>query len=298
MKIVVIGSINMDYSLKVAHLPQKGETLKATSFHMNAGGKGANQAVAARRLGAEVAMIGAVGKDEAGSELLQRLRLEGIDTTGIAVTESRTGMAQIIVEEAGDNSIVIVPGANAEVSESWVKQHEHVIQEADFILVQLEIPLETVDYVIKLANRYHKRVLLNPAPASPLPDKIYAHIDILTPNETELQTLTGCSDRIEGVQQLLDKGVKRVIVTLGEQGCFYMDASSQLRVKAMQVQAIETTGAGDAFNGALAVALCEGKPLEEVLKFSNIVGALVASRVGAQEAMPFRQEVDVEVSAW
>lgn len=295
MKIVVVGSINMDYSLRVQQLPRKGETVSASSYVVTAGGKGANQAVATRRLGAEVALIGALGADEAGRELRERLQQEGIDVTGVEVSDARTGIAQIAVEDSGENSIVIAPGANGELESGWIEQNEALLRAADFVLVQLEIPMEAVAYAVRAAHRFGRKVILNPAPAKPVPEELYPYIDILTPNETELQKLTDCSDVQEGARALLAKGVKRVVVTLGKRGCFYMDAEHTLVVPSTPILAVDATGAGDAFNGALAVALSEKMPLEEALGFANRVGACVASRAGAQDAMPYRREVDGEV---
>ncbi|WP_256761807.1 ribokinase [Cohnella sp. WQ 127256] len=294
MKIVVVGSINMDYSLRVQQLPRKGETVSASSYIVTAGGKGANQAVAARRLGAEVALIGALGADEAGRELKARLNQEGIDLSGVAVTNGYTGIAQITVEDSGENSIVIAPGANSELESVWIERNESLLREADFVLVQLEIPMDSVGTAVRVAHRLGRKVILNPAPAKPIPEELYPCIDILTPNETELQKLTGYSDVQEGAKALLAKGVKRVIVTLGERGCFCMDAEHALSVPSVPIIAIDATGAGDAFNGALAVALSEKMALEEALGFANQVGAWVASRAGAQIAMPYRREIDGE----
>lgn len=296
MNIVVIGSINMDYVLKVADLPQKGETVISTSFHVTGGGKGANQAVAARRLGAEVYMIGALGNDSMGKELSLKLENEGINIAGIKYVGVPTGNAMITVDEAGNNTIVVYPGSNAELDEKWIIKHEDIISKADFVVLQLEIPMNTVEAAVKLAKKHNRKVILNPAPAKEIPSEIYKYVDIITPNETELAALTGVSDVREGAKILLSRGAGSVVVTIGEKGCYYIDENTEKLVEGIKVDAKDTTAAGDSFNGALAVALSEGKSIGEALRFSNIVGALTATKIGAQDSLPHRKTVDEELA--
>ncbi len=292
MGIVVVGSMNMDYTTKVDRLPREGETIMSNFFTTVAGGKGANQAVAASRLGANVSMIGAVGCDSAGEVLLQGLKDEGIDTGGIYKVDSATGNAMITVDNGGNNTIVVYPGANRYLGREHIKEFTHVIGEADVVVLQLEIPLDTVVYTIELTNELKTSVILNPAPAASLPDHIYKWIDIITPNETELELLSGTDDIEKGSRALLDLGVKRVVVTLGSKGCFYMDRDESFYVDAFKVDSVDTTAAGDAFNGALAVAMVEGMGMKESLRFANGVGALTTLKLGAQDSLPHRREVE------
>ena len=292
MKIAVIGSINMDYSVGVNALPLKGETIMANAFHLAAGGKGANQAVAARRLGAEVHMVGALGKDGNGKELYQQLDKDGIHLEAIKYVDTPTGNAMITVEKGGSNTIVVFSGANGELDEEWVIKHKNIVEEADFVILQLEIPMKTVAKAVSLAKQFNKQVILNPAPATLIPDEIYKEVDYITPNETELALLTGTHSVEEGAKILLGKGVKTVVVTLGEKGCYYLSREGAGFVQTSVVNAVDTTAAGDAFNGALAVALGEGKSLRESLVFANKVGALATTKNGAQDALPMRSEVD------
>lgn len=297
MKIAVIGSINMDYSLKVGKLPDKGETILASSFYTAGGGKGANQAVAARRLGAEVYMIGAVGKDASGRELCGKLEAEGISVSGVKSVDMPTGNAMITVDASGSNTIVVFPGANAEVDESWLMENKRIIEGADFVVLQLEIPMKTVAAAIKLAKSLNKKVILNPAPAAEIPPELYCYVDIMTPNETELALLTGTRDVKAGAGLLLAKGAKNVVITLGEEGCLYMGEAGELSIGVYKVNAVDSTAAGDSFNAALAVALCEGKSFEEALRFSSAVGAMTTTKPGAQESLPYRKEVEAFLNA-
>jgi len=292
LKIAVIGSLNMDYSLKVGKLPAKGETILASSFYTAAGGKGANQAVAARRLGAYVYMIGAVGKDSNGKELCSKLEEEGILVKGIKEVDVPTGNAMITVDDTGSNTIVVYPGANTAVDRSWFDENIDIVEAADYVVLQLEIPMETVAAAVLTAKKMNKKIILNPAPAAEIPRELYGMIDIMTPNETELALLTGTKDIMEGSRLLLDRGAKSIVVTLGEEGCLYMDKTRAVKVGAFKVKAIDSTAAGDCFNAALAVALCEGKTIEEALSFSNAAGAIAVTKSGAQESLPFKDEVE------
>ena len=292
MNVVVIGSMNMDYVVNVNKLPKKEETISATSFTTSIGGKGANQAFAAKKLGAEVFMIGAVGNDEAGRRITERMKEENIDTTRIETVNVPTGNAMITVEESGSNTIVVYPGANDYVSKNLIGKNEDVIKEADFIILQLEIPIESVEYAVKLAKKYNKKVILNPAPAKKIPESLYEFIDILTPNETELESLSKEKDIKNGAKLLLHRGVKEVVVTIGDKGCYYLSKEDEFIIDSIEANAIDTTAAGDSFNGALAVGLCEGKSMKETLKFANIVGALTTTKHGAEASLPNRMDVD------
>lgn len=292
MNVVVIGSMNMDYVVNVDKLPKKEETISATSLATSIGGKGANQAFAAKRLGAEVFMIGAVGNDEAGRRIIERMTEENIDTSRIETVNVPTGNAMITVEESGSNTIVVYPGANDCVSENLIGKNEDVIKEADFIILQLEIPIESVEYAVKLAKKHNKKVILNPAPAKRIPEGLYKFIDILTPNETELESLSKEKDIKNGAKLLIDKGVKEVVVTIGDKGCYYLSKEDEFIIDTIKVNAIDTTAAGDSFNGALAVGICEGKSMKETLKFANIVGALTTTKHGAESSLPNKMDVD------
>ncbi|WIV13516.1 ribokinase [Proteiniborus sp. MB09-C3] len=290
LKILVIGSINMDYVCTVDELPKKGETLLSNGFVDSGGGKGANQAVAARRLGAEVAMIGAVGKDVSGDKLIDSLRKEGINVDYIKRVDIPTGNAIVTVDKNGDNTIVVYSGANFQVDEELINSYEAVIEDNDFIILQLEIPMNTVLYSAKLAKKHGKKVVLNPAPAKELPKEIYEYIDYITPNETELARITGIDDIKLASKELVNRGAKNVVVTLGEKGSYYL-GDGELEVESFKIEAVDTTAAGDSFNGALAVALGEGKSIEEALKYANAVGALTTTKIGAQVSLPYKEEV-------
>lgn len=292
MSIAVIGSINMDYNSRVVDLPQKGETVLSHFFQMKGGGKGANQAIAASRLGSDVYMIGAVGRDSTGELLLQYLESENIDTSGIDQVEEPTGNALITIDDEGNNTIVVYSGANFCVDIQKINDHRHQLEKCKIFILQLEIPLETVCYAVSFAYKRQIPVILNPAPATELPMDIYPMIDIITPNETEVRTLTGIEDIEEGAKKLLDFGVKEVIVTLGDRGCFYTNGAESFYVDAFPTKVIDTTAAGDSFNGAFAVARVEGQPIKKALRFSNAVGSLTATKFGAYDSLPYRKDVD------
>lgn len=292
MSIAVIGSINMDYNSRVEKLPQRGETVLSHFFQMKGGGKGANQAIAASRLGADVHMVGAVGKDSAGEFLLRCLKDEGIDTSGIYQVAKPTGNALITIDDEGDNTIVAYSGANSCVDVEKINAHSHQLEKCKLFIIQLEIPLETVCYAISFAHDRDIPVILNPAPAAELPMEIYPLIYTITPNETEVRTLTGIEDIEKGARKLLDFGVKEVIVTLGDKGSFYTNGAESFYVDAFEADVVDTTAAGDSFNGAFAVARLEGQPTREALGFSNAVGSLTATKFGAYDSLPYRSEVD------
>ena len=292
MKIVVIGSINMDFVLQVTALPQKGETLLAQSYTTIPGGKGANQAVAAARLGAEVAMIGALGRDSIGDKLLEKLQQENIQISGVKRTETTSGNALITVDANGDNTIIVYPGANFDVTKEWLLKNAAIIGKADWVMFQLEIPLESVVTGVKLVKQQGGKVLLNPAPAKQLPEALYPMLDLITPNETELSLLANIKGIESGAAVLLEKGVGTVVVTLGKKGSLALTKKGVVQGKPFVVKAVDTTAAGDAFNAALVVALQEQKPLEDALAFANATGAITSTAMGAQDSLPSRQQVE------
>lgn len=296
--IVVIGSSNTDLVIRTPQFPEPGETVIGGEFNTFAGGKGANQAVAASRLGADVTFVTKVGDDSFGKVAVQGFKKEGIRTDYIFTDKSLpSGVASIILNEQGQNSIIVAPGANNALSKENVQLVKETLQNADLLLIQLEVPLKTVLFSIELSYTLGVRVILNPAPAFELPKEVYTKIDVITPNETEAALLTG----IEVVDsetaslaatKFLDLGVKHVVITLGENGLFYKNAQTEFLLPAIKTEVKDTTAAGDIFNGALAVALSEGENWHNALKFANIAASIGVSRLGAQTSVPFRNEVD------
>lgn len=303
-KILVIGSLNMDMVVNVAHTPAVGETILTDRMSLIPGGKGANQACAAGRLGADITMLGAVGDDTYGDILIESLKKSGVNVSGIIRRKGEnTGIALITVNSAGDNSIVVVSGANATLSCEDIDRHRELLQAADIILFQMEIPAATVRYAAKMAKSLGKTVILDPAPVPEnFPDELYRYVDVLKPNETELHMLTK-TDRIEtrlpeAVGLLKAKGIKNVLVTLGENGV-YLDAEDTgvSKIPALKVEAVDTTAAGDSFTAAMAVMLSQGKSLKEAAVFANQVSAIVVTRKGAQSSIPFLDEVTEYLSS-
>ncbi|MEK4103272.1 ribokinase [Paenibacillus sp. FSL R10-2791] len=298
LDIVVIGSLNMDMVVRTNRSPDAGETLIGQAFALSPGGKGANQAVAAARLGAEVSMIGRVGKDTFGSEMLEIIRNEGIHIEHISVSEHQaTGVASIIIEEDGENRIIVVPGANIELTVQDIQALEAVISQTKIIVLQLEMDLAMSEQAIAIAHRKGIPVILNPAPARVLKDEMLAQVSYLTPNETEAGILSGMTvDSAETAEQaariLLQKGVQNVIVTLGSKGALIVNAEGAKAVPGFPVKAVDTVAAGDSFNGALAQQLVLGKTLEEAVSFANAVGALAVGKEGAIPSLPQLSEVE------
>ncbi|MEW6401150.1 MAG: ribokinase [Chloroflexota bacterium] len=295
-KIVVVGSANTDLVVKVKHLPAPGETVLGGNYMIAQGGKGANQAVAAARLGADVTLIARLGQDAFGNESFAAYQAEGIDTSYIFRDDSApSGVALIMVNQAGENIISVAPGANSKLSPADILAAEAVIREADCVLTQLEIPVETVQAVVDLAEKHGVRTILNPAPAAPLPSELLAKVDVLTPNETEAAELAGNYSQAharEAVSMLKTRfHVKNIVMTMGKNGA--MIAGFQPKIlPAYQVASVDTTGAGDAFNAGLAVALASGATLVNAVRFACAVAALSTTRPGAQPSMPVSKEVD------
>lgn len=296
---MVCGSSNTDMVVRAPHFPAPGETLLGGEFLMNAGGKGANQAVAAARLGGDVIFAGKTGDDLFGHRATSLLREEGIDVSGVTVDpELPSGVALITVNSAGENTIVVAPGANGTYSPEDFNRALPELEHSDILLMQLEIPISTVEYIAGKARGMKTRVILNPAPAAPLSDELLKALYLITPNVTEASLLTGIqvtdeSSAREAASLLHQKGVEKVIITLGAAGAFYLSEGKSGIIAAPRVVAADTTAAGDTFNGALAVALTEGKSLEESILFANRAAAISVTRPGAQASIPFRNEVTV-----
>lgn len=292
--VCVVGSINNDHICVLPRLPELGESLIATSYSTAFGGKGANQAVAAARLGAQVSMIGAVGKDDAGAAMRRNLVDNGVDASGLLMADTPSGVAMISVDSKGDNTIVVYAGANMELGPDWVTRHAALIRGASCLLSQLEVPLEAVLEAMRIAKEAGVPALLNPAPAKALPDEIFGLCAAVTPNETELGILSGVSGIKEGAARLLARGTKAVIVTLGKRGCLYLDGARSLEVPSTVVEAVDATAAGDSFNGALAAIIARGGLAsidEAALRLCNAAGALAATKLGAQPSIPTIDEV-------
>jgi len=297
MTITVFGSINMDLVARTPRLPAPGESLTGHSFQTYPGGKGANQAVACARLGGATRMVGRVGGDAFGRELLAGLKSAGVDHEAVSIdSETSAGVALIAVDDAAENTIVMVPGANGRVDESDLRRLEAALDGASVLLLQLEVPLPMVLAAAGAAHARGVRVVLDPAPAQPLPETIYEHLDFLTPNETEAGSLVGFPvDSLETAAQaaraLRDRGARNVVVKMGAQGIYALLEGEESFFQAFRVQAVDTVAAGDAFNGALAAALSEGRPVEEAIRWGLAGGALAVTRHGAQPAMPTRTEL-------
>ncbi|WLR51355.1 ribokinase [Bacillus tianshenii] len=289
--ITVIGSINMDLVTTAEIVPEQGETLMGTSFDTNPGGKGANQAVASAKLGANVTFIGCVGDDPFGQELIMNMKNHGIQTDRIkTITDEATGIATIILSN-GDNRIIVVPGANKFVSPELVEENEDIIAESDIVLLQLEIPMVTVETAAALAKKHNTKVILNPAPIQSLSNELLESVEHLTPNEHEVKELFEQAEHEE--QKALFKQLEsKFIITKGSKGVSYCHDNIVKEIDSFDVEAVDTTGAGDSFNGAIAVALSEGMELERACGFANAVGALSVTKSGAQGGMPTREEVE------
>jgi len=296
-KIVVVGSSNMDMVVKTNHIPAPGETVLSGSFFMNPGGKGANQAVAVARLGGDITFVSKLGNDVFGKQFCQLFNDEGIDTSFILSDDDYpSGVALITVDQAGENSIVVASGANAYLHSNDIEPALDQIAQAEILLVQLEIPMDTVGFVVNFAASKNVRVILNPAPANILTQDVLNNVDILTPNKMEAGMLSGIEvtdikTAKMAAKVICAKGVKNVVVTMGSLGAVVCQQGNCSVLAAPKVETIDTTAAGDVFNGALAVALIEGKDLEEAVAFANEAAAISVTRLGAQSSIPYRSEV-------
>ncbi|MEW1775807.1 ribokinase [Streptomyces sp. NPDC086777] len=295
-QIAVLGSMNMDLVAYAEKAPQLGETVTGRAFRTIPGGKGANQAIAAARAGATVSMIGAVGHDAYGVRLRETLEHSGVDTDSLRTIEGPSGTAHIVVDDEGGNAIVVVPGANGTV-DHLSPGDEGVIASADMLLLQLEIPLPAVAAGAQAARRHGIRTVLTPSPARPLPSELLDNIDLLVANEREAATLTDRTDPRDAATALLDR-VPQVVVTLGAAGSLYLTRdAAPLVIPAPRVTAVDSTGAGDTFVGALAVALAEEKPIREALSWAAAAAAISVQREGATESMPYRPEIETQYTA-
>lgn len=299
-RILVVGSLNMDLVVPVPRLAREGETLAGGDLALIPGGKGANQACAAARLGGNAAIIGQVGADVFGTKLIEGLLAAGVDATGIGISAGATGTAFIAVLPSGENSILISPGANARLMPDLAVNRIANAGHAGFLLCQLEVPLATVEAALRYARQHEIITILDPAPAHALSPELLRCVDWLTPNQTEAELLLGqpagslCTfaDARAAALRLRESGPRGVIVKLGQAGCYVSAPDADAAVEGFVVNAVDTTAAGDTFNGALAMALAEGKPILEAAAFANAAGAISVTRAGAQSSIPSREEVD------
>ncbi|MBR0109158.1 MAG: ribokinase [Bacteroidales bacterium] len=295
-KILVIGSSNTDMTIKSPRLPAPGETILGGTFVMGPGGKGANQAVAASRLGGDVTFICKVGRDMFGENAVKGYQKEGIDTSHTLYSDQASGTALILVDDSGENCIAVAPGANGDLSPADIDSVADVIKKADYLILQLEIPVESVLRAAKIAHEAGVYVILNPAPACKLPEEIFKYISLITPNQTESALMTGIevkdeASRTKAIDSFHKMGVKDVIVTLGSKGSLVCQGNEQIMVEALKVKAVDATAAGDTFCGAVCVALSEGKTLEEAARFATKASALTVQKMGAQSSIPYITDI-------
>lgn len=297
-RIVVIGSCNTDMVINMERLPLPGETLLGGKFFMNPGGKGANQAVAAARLGGKVAFIAKVGNDPFGIRSVDQYKAEGIATKHVLVDkEQPSGVALILVDAHGENSIAVASGANAHLTPKDIDHAQGTIEEGDILLMQLETPIETVEHAAQIAKQAGRKVILNPAPAHPLPESLLRCLYMLIANETEAEYISGTQiTDMDSVARAADiicsKGVENVVITLGSKGAFIKEKTTYHQVPALKVKAVDATAAGDTFCGAVCVALAEGKSITGAVEFACRAAAVTVTRMGAQSSLPFRKEVE------
>ena len=295
--IYILGSSNTDMVIKSDRLPAPGETLLGGTFLMNAGGKGANQAVAAARLGGVVTLVTRVGNDLFGKQSIEQFEKENINTKFVSVDDNApSGVALINVDVKGENCIVVAPGANGQISPQTLESFFKELKSPSMVLVQLEIPIATVEYIIEECSKRNVSVILNPAPANSIRESSLKKLFAITPNETETQLLTGIQihdskSTMQAASVLHQNGVQKVIITLGKQGAYWSDGINSAFLKSPVVTAVDTTAAGDCFNGALIVALAEGKSLEAAVTFACHAASISVTRMGAQASMPFRKEL-------
>ena len=296
-KILVLGSSNTDMTVKTPTLPAPGETVLGGVFTMSAGGKGANQAVAAKRSGGDVSFICKVGKDVFGDNSVRHYEEEGIDVSGILRSDKPSGVALITVDNEAENCIVVASGANLDFTDADMDASEAAIKSCDILLMQLEIPVPAVLKAARIAHEAGAFVVLNPAPYAGLPEEIFKYISLFIPNETELSSFSGMpvtdkESAVAAAKVLFGKGVEKMIVTMGSKGSLILDGGEPWLVHARKVRAVDTTGAGDTYCGAICVALSEGKSLKEAAEFASAVSALSVTKMGAQTAIPTRTEAD------
>ena len=296
-KIIVIGSSNVDMVVRTSHLPAPGETILGGEFFMNQGGKGANQAVAIKRLGGNLIFMAKLGTDVLGRQSVGYFKKEGIDTRYIALDEdSASGVALISVDDHAENSIVVASGANMLLNEQDVDKMLEEMCEGDILLMQLEIPLQTVEYAARKAFGKGVKVVLNPAPARSLPKELFRHLYMVTPNRIEAEMLTGIkiandADVEKVAEEICAMGVKNVIITLGSKGCLIREEGVSYRIDAFKVEPVDTTAAGDTFNGALCVGLSEGMDLKQAAVMASKASSIAVTRMGAQSSIPYREEL-------
>lgn len=298
-KLAVLGSINADHILNLTHFPRPGETVIGEQYTVAFGGKGANQAVAAGRAGADIAFIACLGDDAIGERIRAQMVRDNIDTAAVeTVSGEPTGVAMIFVNGEGENSIGICAGANAALTPDCVARHQQVIANASALVMQLESPLESVLAAAKIARAHQTQVILNPAPATPLDDELLALVDIITPNETEAESLTGIAvssdeDAARAAEALHAKGIGTVLITLGRRGVWLSEQGEKgERIAGFTVKAVDTIAAGDTFNGAFITARLEGKSLHDAVRFAHAAAAIAVTRPGAQPSVPWRAEID------
>jgi len=297
-QVVVVGSLHMDLILKVKSIPHIGETVLGKNFKMSPGGKGANQAIAATKLGEKVKIVGRVGADMFGKQLIENARKNGVDVKHIVIDKKRfTGLALIMVDGKGNNIITVASGADMGCCEEDINGARETIVRSDVLLTQLEIPLSTVEHAIMIASESGVKTILNPSPVQKLPNRLLKKIDVLVLNEREAEILSGVKMKNinlagKASRKILGKVVKNVIITLGEDGAIISTAKETVHIKGIRVNAVDTTGTGDAFCGALAVSLSRGKGLKEATWYANYAGALAATKIGAQEALPTKMDVE------
>jgi ribokinase len=296
--IIVLGGINMDLVTFTPRFPLAGETIVGTKFITYPGGKGANQAVAASRSGGAVYMIGRVGSDDFGPQLIADLNLAGVDTSGIGVSDTNSGIAIITIDDSSQNRIIQVLGANNTCGDTERIRIDELIDTSSTLLLQLEVSVDLSLSVAKMAHEHGKTVILDPSPVRPFPEDVYHYCSVITPNETDAEALVGfavtdLASAKRAATTLINEGVPNVIIKLGEHGALYANTNDSGHIPAFNVTSVDSVGAGDAFNGALAVALSEDLSLREATRFASAAGALAVTKVGAQYAMPNRSDIDV-----
>ncbi|MQS76724.1 ribokinase [Lactobacillus halodurans] len=297
-KILVIGSFMTDLVVKADRFVEEGETIIGNSFNQFTGGKGANQAIAAARLGSNVEMIGELGKDSFGKDQIQSLENNNVKHDHVLFTgKAKSGVGNPQVDASGNNRIVVVPGANLKLTPKNLEELSNTIQSADIIVLQLEIPFETVYKAIELGHKYHKQIILNPAPAADLNQDYASMVTYMTPNEHEAQMLTGIDTSTpDGIKksasELLKQGYQNVIITIGDKGSYFVNKNVEIQISAYKVKAVDSTAAGDAFIGAFAYGLSRGNSIQDSLQYASAVSAIAVTKMGAQPSLPSKKEVD------